>query len=174
MRHYLTRPLKAGVCVSSGLALLLPHGLSSEGFPEYKARATFIYHLTDNVEWSNSPVKLCTYGYDAATQHLEKLSQLPDNKVKILRNIGLEEVSQCNILYISKSGSRLLPEIITESKKSQILTISDIENFTIVGGMMSFEIVRNRVKLKANKRTIKDAGIRLSPSLLNILERESH
>jgi hypothetical protein len=167
--------MKAGVAVSAILAFVLPAPLRGEEFPEYKARATFIYHLADNVEWKEHPIRLCTYGYDAATQHLEKLSQIPgeEKHIVIRRNVPFEQIPSCHILYVSKAGSRVLPEIIEESRKGDVLTISDIQDFTLLGGMMGFDIRRNRVTLKANKTALREAGIRLSPSLLNILPDEA-
>src|SRR5690606_11010036 len=95
MRRFPTRLKMAGCCAVLLLVALLSLSLHAEEFPEYKARATFIYHLADHVKWKVRPVAICTYGYDAATQHLEKLSQIPgaENKVLINKNVGLEDIS---------------------------------------------------------------------------------
>jgi hypothetical protein len=102
-------------------------------------------------------------------------STLKDKKVgargfQVRRFNGPERTSptvkECHILFISQSEKDRLKETLSLLKDAAVLTVSEIEGFQNLGGMINLERQGDRIALALNPKTVKKAGIRLGPEIL--------
>jgi hypothetical protein len=78
------------------------------------------------------------------------------------------EVGQCDILFISRSESGRLAEVLEKVQGKRILTVGDSVNFLSSGGMINFEIERNKVRFDISLHALESVGLRVSSQLLKV------
>ena len=65
-----------------------------------------------------------------------------------------------------------MKEILAALKGRNILTVSDIDDFTKDGGIIRFVTENNKIRFKINMEAAKTANLRLSSKLLSAAERD--
>lgn len=141
---------------------------------EYQVKASFLFNLTRMVEWPDepvsSPIVICFYGEDFFRDALESI------KDKIVRNrtlvfqkdIALSNVKQCHVLFVSRSESPNLANILLSVDRLPILTIGDVEKFAHQGGIINLLTQNNKITIEVNLRTAKNATLKISSRLLSL------
>lgn len=141
-----------------------------------QVKAAFVYNFTKFVSWppetlppEASRITLCVLGNDSLGDTLESLSgKTASGRVLSVKRIKRrEEASECEILYLCKSESRHMKEIL-QGVKSGVLTIGDMRNFISSGGMINFVIDNNRVSFEINPDAAATGRIRISSQLLRL------
>ncbi len=141
-----------------------------------QVKAAFVYNFMKFVSWppetlppEASRLTLCVLGNDALGDALESLSgKTASGKVLSVKRIRRrEEASECEILYLGRSESKRMKEIL-QNVKSGVLTIGDMRNFAASGGMINFVIDNNRVSFEINPDAAAKAGVRISSQLLRL------
>ncbi len=74
------------------------------------------------------------------------------------------------MLFISRSESGRLEQIVGSLRGRSILTVGDSENFVRRGGMISFVSERNKLRLRINRDLAAAAGLTISSKLLRVAE----
>jgi len=80
----------------------------------------------------------------------------------------IKQLQKTDILYLSPSNSKNLPQILEQLKNKNIFTISDIRGFAEKGGMMQIYFASQRVKLKINLENTQQENFKIKSSLLRI------
>jgi len=80
----------------------------------------------------------------------------------------IKQLQKTDILYLSPSNSKKLPQILERLKNKNIFTISDIRGFAEKGGMMQIYFASQRVKLKINLENTQQENFKIKSSLLRI------
>ncbi len=80
----------------------------------------------------------------------------------------ITQLQKTDILYLSPSNSKKLPQILEQLKNKNIFTISDIRGFAEKGGMMQIYFASQRVKLKINLENTQQENFKIKSSLLRI------
>ena len=141
---------------------------------EYKVKAGLIYNILKFVElknYKNGQINLCVVGSNPFGTFL---NEFPSNVVKgkkIVINFNYSEFSDCTIAYISRSEEKKASSIISEMSKYKILTISDIDRFARLGGMIEFGEVSGNIVMDFNASEAKSQGVLISSKLLQIGRR---
>ena len=78
----------------------------------------------------------------------------------------IEQLTDTQILFISRSERGRLGPILATLKGRSILTVSDLEDFAQDGGVICFVLVDNKIRLRVNLDAAKQAGLTLSSKLL--------
>jgi len=81
---------------------------------------------------------------------------------------SVDEVTNCQILFISTSEKERLPKILSGLRGASVLTVSEMDHFTDTGGMINFVIEDNRVHFQINDAAAKKAGLKISSKLLSL------
>jgi hypothetical protein len=145
---------------------------------EYQVKAAYLSNFGRFVEWpaaaispAESAFTMCVLGEDPMGSSLdaalagETIGRLP----LVARRIGkVSEAAGCRVLYVSLSEDSGLPAILKALEKTSILTVSDIPQFTMRGGMIEFVINNNRVRFEVNLAAARRAGLTLSSELLKL------
>ena len=79
-----------------------------------------------------------------------------------------DNLTACDILFISSSEKDRLSSIMATLKDLPILTVSEIEGFTQRGGIINFIIVANKIRFEINPDAAKQVGIHISSQLLQL------
>ena len=87
--------------------------------------------------------------------------------IKSFRNV--EEVKDCQILFISASEKRNLPRIFAALRGRSILTVGDMEDFATAGGVVHL-VAERTVRFQINLDAAMRAGLRISSLALQLAQ----
>ncbi|MGE5365521.1 MAG: YfiR family protein [Bacteroidota bacterium] len=147
---------------------------------EARVKAAYLVKFTKFIYWDSraanarssiSPIIITVLGSDPVGGLLENFSQNQKSGSPIIVNrIGkdLNNLENCNLLFISKQEAARLPTIFKQLEGSNVVTVSDINNFARRGGMIGFVVDEDRVKLEINLDATNRAGLKISAKLLEL------
>lgn len=159
------------------LAILLAPPLSAgaQSFPEYEAKAAFLYTVASFVTWpeveppgSDSAFVIGVLGRDLFGQHLDRLENetISGRPIRIIRFSDARDVTGIHILVISASERRRLDQIVRALSGRPILTVGEGSDFAERGGMIRWFIQDERLRLEINRCAAERAGLRIRSRLL--------
>ena len=166
-------------CISFALfgsLLCLPLQLNA-ALDEYQLKAVFLLNFTLFVSWppnyveNMSSYNICILGDDPFGKVLDITieGQLIDEKpVQIKRINKTNDFPDCHIVYISESEKNNFSKIIASLKNQPILTVSDIEDSAIKGGIVEFVKKRKKLRLNINPENANQAGIKIKANLYSL------
>lgn len=147
---------------------------------EYQVKAIFLFNFAQFVEWpagtfsdAQKPLVIGVLGDDPFGTYLddtvrgEKVNGRP---LVVERYRRLEEVKTCHILFISRSETARLKQHLEGLKSRNILTVSEIDEFCRLGGMIQFVTEKSKIRLKINVEAAKAANLTISSKLLRPAE----
>jgi YfiR/HmsC-like len=82
----------------------------------------------------------------------------------------VEDIKTCHILFISQSETRRLDKIVADLKRKSILTVSDIDDSAYRGVCVRFITENNKIRLRINTDSVKEANLTMSSKLLRVAE----
>jgi hypothetical protein len=164
------------------LALLFAGGLNlpAQTPREYEVKAAFLYNFVQFVEWpadafsdAQSPVVIGILGDDPFGASLDDIvrDEKVNNRPLVIRHYQrVEDIKDCQILFISQSENRRLEEILAGLKDRSILTVGDTDGFARRGGMIRFVTENNKIRFRINVKAAKTANLTISSKLLRLAE----
>jgi hypothetical protein len=145
---------------------------------EYRLKAAFIYNFAKFVEWppesfldGTSPMVIGILGDNKFGNELEQTVQNKtiNTRAIIIKPIhSLTEVTNCQILFVSDSEKKRLPEIIASLHNTPILTIGETDHFLQAGGIIDFVQEANKIRFQINEPAAKAVGLKISSKLLSL------
>jgi hypothetical protein len=170
---------KAGgaLCLLAFLALSPAAPSAETGDLEARVKAAYIYNLTQFVEWE-APVStsaaageftICVLGEGPVSSALGALEGRTAGgaAIKVARYREAALLPRCRILFISRSAKKHLAAAL-KSPAYGTLTVSDIPDFPRKGGIIGFFTEDKKVRIEVNPRRAGEAGLKLSPRLLQV------
>src|ERR1043165_7921116 len=147
---------------------------------ESDRRAACIYKLAEFVDWpeeafrpADAPIIIGVLGADPFGKVLDGVVQnevVKNRKLVVQRYRRVEEISTCNILFISQSEGGRLEQILSMLKGKNILTVGESESFARRGGMVRFLTEKNKLRMRINVEAAKAANLTISSKLLRIAD----
>jgi len=145
---------------------------------EYSLKAAYIERFTRFVEWPDSsgindttyPFILGVIGENPFGSILENYfsTQKIQNNIVEIRNISdPEEISELQLLFISRSEKNKLLEILSFTKGKPILTIGDTEGFAEEGVIISMYIEEEFIRFEINESAVHESELLISYLLLS-------
>ncbi|MBV9573924.1 MAG: YfiR family protein [Acidobacteriales bacterium] len=145
---------------------------------EYQVKATYLYNFGKFVHWPGQVEKvnagsfeICVLGQDPFGAALDGVlaGETINGKAAVARRISKpEEAATCGVLFISSSEREHIKKILAALQKAPILTVSDMKEFSEMGGMVQFVMEDNRVRFEVNVGAAERAGLSLSSELLKV------
>lgn len=162
-------------------------------YEEYHVKATFLSTVTSFVTWpkdanledKSKPFVIAVIGENPFVkekrkkgtpddwlthifEYQEKKYKILEKKVKIIFINDISEIPQCNMLFISRSKKKILPQIIEVATQYSILTVSDTEGFGKKGVQINFLPTENsgNVEYEINKDAVDATQLKFSSTLL--------
>jgi hypothetical protein len=157
------------------LASLPGRAWAASAATETEVKAAFLCSFAEFVEWPSAAaggaVTIGILGADPFGAMLEetvKTRTLQTRPLALRRLANVEEALTCQIVFVSASEKRRLPEIFRALAGTPVLTVSDIEGFARQGGVIGFVLEQRRVRFEINAAAAEKSGLRISSRLLNL------
>ena len=164
----------AGCLLFSCAASMSAPVLAAPTTPEVEA--VFLFNFSQFVEWPaqvfpepGSPIVIGVLGSDPFGATLDEVvrGEVVKGRPLVVRRFQrVEQLTDTQILFISRSERTRLRPILATLKGRNILTVSDLEDFANDGGIICFVLMDNKIRLRVNLQAAKEAGLTLSSKLL--------
>jgi hypothetical protein len=166
--------IAAAVSFSLLLGSIPTHAAMRE---EYEVKAAFIYNFSKFIEWptdvlpkAGEPFLIGVLGDNPFHGHLQMLEResVQGAPIIIREYRRAKEAKVCHILFISRSEEKRVDAILKELAGTQVLTVSDMDGFIKLGGMISFRMKDQKVQFMINRNAMLGAGLKPSSELLKL------
>jgi hypothetical protein len=146
---------------------------------EYEVKAAFVYNFIKFVEWpvrglgenvAEETVRLCVLGNLADKAPFEALDgqDIMGKRLSLVFLRERDESRDCQVLFLTSTASRSLPDVLEVLRGQPTLTIGDTEGYARRGVMINMYLENKRVRFEINAETAGTAGLRISAKLLNL------
>jgi hypothetical protein len=153
-------------------------GFAADSDLELSVKSAYIYNFIQFIDWqeqdsnaASRPIKICMIGNDPLGEALSELSnrQIKGRSIQVERHTNATgDLSDYHIVVIGRSAEERLPAILKQLADANVLTVSDIQQFTRKGGGIGLTTVNGKVKIEINSRVTLHAGLRISAKLLEV------
>lgn len=174
--HLRSTPSKILVGVMLALsfsAIRMP--VQSAPATEYQVKAVFLFNFAQFVEWppgeGSAPLVIGVLGQDPFGGYLDQTvrgERVNGRPLIVQRYHRVEDIRSCHVLFISRSESDRLDQIISSLKYRRILTVCDSTSGR--GVIIRLVTEQNKVKLRINVEAAKAANLTISSKLLRLAQ----
>lgn len=177
------RPAFHRLRILTATALVVAVALSFGGYAqagpasEYQVKAVFLFNFAKFVSWppgafpdANTPFVIGVLGRDPFGSHLDDTvrgEHINNRQLVIRRYHSTGEINNCHVLFISRSESGRLDQIIAGLKNRALLIVTDVEGGNR-GVIIRFVTEGNRIRFKIDAEAAKSANLTISSKLLRL------
>lgn len=163
-----------------GLLSWNPVARADDALYEQKIKAGIIYNFLKYTNWppealqkSNNALNVCLFGGDPFDGYLYPLDgkTAQQHTIAIIQVKDVEETGTCGLVFVHRNTERHLPELLRFLKGKPVLTVSDLAQFTLQGGMVELVREDQRVSLYVNEDAAAAAGIQIAGNILKLAKR---
>lgn len=149
---------------------------------EYRVKAAILYHLAKFVEWPadafpapDAPFAVCVLGVDPFGELLDESlkGRQVAGRAFAVRRLA-EPQGGCHVLFIATSERRRLGLITEQLGKTGVLTVSEEDGFTALGGIVELINEAGKVHFHINAAAAERARLRVSARLLALAANPRH
>jgi hypothetical protein len=148
-------------------------------FEAYELIAVYLERITRFVEWpyetessvSDDYFVIGVLGENPFGTRLTDLyaeRTIKNKNIKVRYLSQFKEIEECNLLFISRSMSEELPQVLEITAKKPILTVGDTKGFAEKGVLVNFFIENNKLRFEINEQGLHEAGILIDSLLLKV------
>ncbi len=164
------------------LAILLMAGqfntdVLAESSSEAALKTAFLYNFFKFIQWPDGAIqdsyRLCTAGNDLLGDSLSVLEskKINDKPMLIYRDISIKDISQCHMLFISKSKNSQV--MLNSASGMSVVTVSDQPDFAVNGGMIGLVEEDRHLRFEINLTKANAENIHINASLLKLAKSVS-
>jgi YfiR/HmsC-like len=171
------RAMAAAACAGVLLACCVLRGQVSR---DDDVKAGFLLHFAQFVEWPSQAFPdaaapfvigiLGTLPFQGALDKAVNGETVRNRKVEVRRYERVEDVRDCQILFIGTSEAPRISRVLAELKSRPILTVSEIDGFAYRGGMIGMFKQDAKVRLRINDDAARAVHLVISSKLLRLAE----
>jgi hypothetical protein len=150
--------------------------LRAQAPTEYQVKAAYLFNFLKFVEWpedaADDPHGKWLFGFLGETPIEGELARLSAGKTVLGRELQVRKLRPtdnpraCNVLFIGESEKKRLPAILTSLHGSSVLTVADMDDFVVSGGMVQFVMEDARVRVAIDVGATTRARLKVSSKLL--------
>lgn len=143
---------------------------------EYQVKAAFLYNFAKFIEWApeafadeRAPLPLCVIGEDPFGSALDQTingKTVNGHPLLVKRLKWGENLRDCKILFISSSERKRLAPILESVKGAGGLTVSEMDGFARLGGVINFIVKDHKIGFEINVSAAERAPLKVSSKLL--------
>jgi hypothetical protein len=168
--------------LAAGLFLLGARPLAAQGVraSASEVQAVFLFNFAQFVDWppeafpdSQAPLVIGILGKDPFGSFLDETvrgEKVRGRAFKVDRYRRVEDVKDCQILFISRSEAKRLDGILAALKGRPILTVSNGDDFERPGGVIRFILDESKIRLSVDLEAAQVARLTFSSKLLRSAE----
>ncbi|MFH1700654.1 MAG: YfiR family protein [Candidatus Zixiibacteriota bacterium] len=163
------------------LAILMISGpmASASNITTEMIKATFLEKIANFIEWPDSTLEkdssnafiIGVVGENIFGDLLDELykdRKIKNEKTKIMYFPTAASIGRCNILFISKSETKHLKEILDIAGEYNALTVGDTNGFGDKGVLVNFYNHGNKVSFEINECALKNSKLIFSHHLYSV------
>jgi hypothetical protein len=145
---------------------------------EYDLKAAFLFNFAHFIEWPadtfaspNTPIIIGVLGDDPFGPILDKIVEgetVQNRKLVIKRSRQVDDLKDCQVLFISKSEKDRVPQILASLDDASVFTVGEMEGFAQHGGVTNFFLQGKRVRFEINLEAARRRGLKISAQLLDL------
>jgi len=154
---------------------------AQESLPrEYQIKAVFLFNFTQFVQWpaeafpeENSPMVIGILGDDPFGAFIDETIQgevMEGHPLVVERYASVDDIRDCHILFISLADKREMRRAVERVKFKPSLTVSDLDGFARLDGMIRFYNEAGRIRLRINLQATGQSNLTISSKLLRLAE----
>ncbi len=144
--------------------------------PEYQVKAAFLFNFSQFVSWpprafssADAPIVIAVLGHDPFGSDLDAIvsgEHVGGHPFIVRRLHDVSEVDGSHILFIDRSETAQLPQILAALRGRDILTVSDIEGSARSGVMIDLVTQNDHIRMQINVAAARASGLTISSQLL--------
>ncbi len=138
-------------------------------------KAVYLIKIRDFISWpqDQNTETICVIGNDLTGSALAQITrESPAHKnLKIEKKMLTSDFQDCHILYIAEASEDIVGQVLYSVEDLPILTVSDIKNFILRGGMIGFTQEEQRIKLEVNLAPARTSKLGISSKLLQVAKK---
>lgn len=186
IRRFLSMESVRVICAAGVVFLQMPVFAQTSKPTQYDVEAAYLCQFPKFVQWPGpvSPAgksfPICVIGHDPFGHILEDAArgeQIQGLPLEARKITSAREAGGCRILFVGSSEAGEVAAVLSALRRAPVLTVSDMPDFTLRGGVIQFELIGSRVRFRINLSNAERAGITLSSQLLKVavsVERDRH
>ena len=168
----------------SGLSTAAGEGtpsLEKEAYGEYDVKAAYLMNFAKYVTWpedafedDHAPLTVGVVGknpFGEALKMLAKESELGGRSVEVRHGEDIASLSGCHLLFVPATASEDLLASLNDLAETPILIVGEGPRFAKRGGIISFVIVRSKVKFEINLAAARQRNLSVSSRLLKVADK---
>lgn len=148
---------------------------AAAGASEYAVKAAYLFNFTQFVQWpkgtmaDDAPLVIGIAGEDPFGSDLDDAIQgkSANGHPLEIKRFGSGKVGRCQVLFIAFSEKNRVKEILQSAGKG-VLTVSELDQFPLKGGIIQFDQEGQKIVLTLNASAAKKAGLSVSSQLLQV------
>jgi hypothetical protein len=144
--------------------------------PDYQVKAVFLFNFAQFVSWPSqppdAPLVIGILGDDPFGSYLDETvrGEKVNGRSLTIQRFRRGEPRNCNILFVAQSERERAAQVVSNLKGRSVLTVSDIDGFAELGGMIQFFTEQNKIRMRINLDAVKAANLKVSSKLLRVAE----
>ena len=152
--------------------------IPEEQIPEYVVKAGFLFNLAKYVAWpepafetANAPILIGIVGDDPFGDVLERTlagKSVHDHPFQIRRFRELADIRNVHMLFVPRSESGRLTQILRLVDDQPVLTVGEQAAFAVHGGMVAILIEGQKPSLHINPSAVERQRLEVDTKLLRI------
>ena len=143
-------------------------------------KAAFIYNFAKFTEWPEDAVQakhfvMCVLGDDAVSDALERGVKdrfIAGNSINVVRLTSTVSHRPCHLVYVSGVTSEQAAQVVAGLRGAPVLTISDLDAFTELGGIAQFFFEHGQLRFSIGLDAAKNARLQISAKVLTLAIRK--
>jgi hypothetical protein len=160
--------------------LLMPVLVSAQDVTEPALKAAFIYNFAKFTEWpadvvpAAQPFVMCVVGDAAVSDALERTVKgrmVAGHTMAVSAVVPAAPQRLCHVLYVSQVTPGEAAQLVAPLRDVPVLTISDVEGFTELGGIAQFFYEHGRLRFSVHVESARRAHLQISSRLLALAGR---
>jgi YfiR/HmsC-like len=153
--------------------------VNAQDVTEVTLKGAFVFNFARFTDWPadalppSAHVSACVVGDRAVGEALTKTvsTQRLNGRAVVVSILepGIT-LPVCHVLYVSSIARDRMSQIVFALRESPVLTVSDDDAFTKVGGIIQVFVENGKMRFRINPRSAKRARLQLSSRLLALAE----
>lgn len=165
------------------ICLVAVNYLVSSQVSEFNLKGAFLYHFLFFVEWPNELFAgsnsinvgiLGTPTYADILKKIKKDETVDGKEIRVevfKKDVTVDSLKRCHLLFIDSSFGVNIDNLLQTLDNYPILTVSDIQNFGEMGGMIALLLNKESMKFEINRAAAERVGIKFRSKLLRLAVR---
>ena len=161
-------------CLPLFLILFIPNSFGQEEV-NYGVQANIIYRFTKYIDWpdykKSGDFIIGIVGDSPLYNELKSflVNKTVGNQKIVLRRFSSSlSVYNSHILFISEDADRSLRKIVTATRGSSVLLVSEGEGLIRKGSCINFSVIDEHLGLEINKNNIEQRNLNIASELLSL------